>query len=214
MQMKFIFIVIFLAPLLMGGVGGGHLFAQDTIEAAIEQKLENLAEQSQNEEADYTILLEGLTIYNKRPINLNNTNKDELTEFGLIDELQIENLLAHIEKNGKLINEYELQSIDGFDLQTIERILPYIKVLDISEDPHVTVKEIFQQGNHTFILRGQQILEKQKGFSTSDSAGVYDSPNSRYVGSPEHIYARYRFTYGNNVRAGITADKDAGELFF
>jgi len=212
--MKFIFIVIFLAPLLMGGVGGGHLFAQDTIEAAIEQKLENLAEQSQNEEADYTILLEGLTIYNKRPINLNNTNKDELTEFGLIDELQIENLLAHIEKNGKLINVYELQSIDGFDLQTIERILPYIKVLDISEDPHVTFKEILQQGNHTFILRGQQVLEDQTGFSPIDSAGINDSPNSRYIGSPQHIYSRYRFTYGNNVSAGITADKDAGELFF
>lgn len=206
--------MIFLAPHLMGGVGGRHLFAQDTIEADIEQKLENLAEQSQNEEADYTILLEGLTVYNKKPINLNNTNKDELTEFGLLDEIQIENLLAHIEKNGKLINVYELQSIDGFDLQTIERILPYVKVLDISDQPHVTVKEILQQGNHTFILRGQQILEDQTGFSPIDSAGICNSPNSRYVGSPEHIYARYSFKYGSNVSAGITVDKDPGELFF
>lgn len=211
---KIIFLLlIFFSPLLRRGAGG-EAIAQDTIETSIEQKLENLAEQSQNEETDYTILLEALTVYNKRPINLNNTNTNELTELGLLDELQIENLLAHIEKNGKLISLYELQSIDGFDVRTIQKILPYIKVLDISEDPHVTLKEILQQGNHTFILRGQQILEDQTGFSPIDSAGINGSPNSRYIGSPQHIYSRYRFTYGSNVSAGITADKDPGELFF
>lgn len=189
-------------------------FTQDTIEAAIEQKLENLAETSQDEEADYTILLEALTIYNKRPINLNHTNTIELSEFGLLDEIQIENLLTHIEKNGKLISVYELQSIDGFDLHTIERILPYVKVLDISDQPHITLKEILRHGNHTFILRGQQILEDQKGFSPIDSAGICNSTNSRYIGSPQKIYSRYRFNYGSNVSLGITAEKDAGELFF
>ncbi|MEK6615442.1 MAG: hypothetical protein AABZ32_04930 [Bacteroidota bacterium] len=190
------------------------LFAQDTIETYLEQKLENLAESSQNEETDYTNLLEALNYYTKHPINLNHTNTVELAELDLLDELQIECLLRHIEKNGKLISVYELQSIDGFDLQTIEKILPYVKVLDISEDPHVSLKEILQQGDHQFILRGQQVLEDQTGFSPIDSAGICNSPNSRYIGSPQKIYSRYRFNYENNVSVGITAEKDAGELFF
>ena len=188
-------------------------FAQDTIENSIEQKLENIAETTQDEEADYSNLLEALNYYKKHPINLNHTNTPELSELGLLDEIQIENLLRHIEKNGKLISVYELQSIDGFDLQTIEKILRYVKVEDVTDQPHVRIQDVLKHGNHVFILRGQQVLEDQTGFSPIDSAGICNSPNSRYIGSPQKIYTRYRFNYGNNVSAGITAEKDAGELF-
>ena len=190
------------------------LHAQDTIENSIEQKLENIAESSQNEETDYTNLLESIDHYKKHPINLNSTNTVELSDLGLLDEIQIENLLEHIEKNGKLLSVYELQSIDGFDVQTIQKILDYIKVEDVTDQPHVSLKEMLMKGNHQFTLRGQQILEDQKGFSPIDSAGICSSPNSRYIGSPQHIYTRYRFNYGSNLSLGFTADKDPGELFF
>ena len=191
-----------------------NLFSQDTIENVIEQQLENIAETSQNEEADYTNLLEVTHHYKQHPINLNNTNTLELSESGLLDEIQIEALLDHIDKNGKLLSVYELQSINGFDLQTIEKILPYIKVEDVTDQPHVTLKDVFKKGSHTLTLRGQQIMEEQKGFSPIDSAGICSSPNSRYIGSPQKIYTRYRFNYGNNVSIGFTAEKDPGELFF
>jgi len=99
-------------------------------------------------------------------------------------------------------------------MQTIRQILPYIKVADISDQPHVTFKEILLHGNHEFISRYQQVIEQEKGFSPIDSAGIANSPNSRYIGSPQKIYERYRFTYGTTVSAGITAEKDPGELFF
>ena len=194
--------------------GAETSFAQDTLNNAIEQKLENISESSQNEETDYTNLLESLDYFKKHPINLNNTNKEELSELGLLDELQIETFLEHVEKNAKLLSVYELQSIDGFDLQTIQKILPYVKVEEVPEQANITLNDILKNGKHTVTLRGQQVLEKQKGFSKIDSAGIADSPNSRYIGSPLKLYTRYRFNYNNNVSVGFTAEKDPGELFF
>ena len=189
-------------------------FAQDTIDNSIQQKLEDLAESSQSEDADYTNLLEMLTYYRQHPINLNNTNTVELSELGLLNAIQIENLLEHIDKNGKLISLYEIQSINGFDIQTIEKIRPYIKVADVTDKPHASLKEILLHGNNEFVLRGEQVIEKEKGFAPIDSAGIIKNPNSRYIGSQQKIYSHYRFKYGNNISLGITAEKDPGELFF
>ncbi len=195
------------------------LIAQDTLpikteDAQLQQQLENIAENTENEEADYTTLTEVLIYSNENPINLNKTNKDELQSLQLLNEIQINNLLSHIEKNGKLFTIYELQGISGFDLQTIQKILPYVKVTDNFTSAHFTTKEMFKNGQHSIVLRYGRTLEDQTGFSSIDSSSLYKSINSRYIGSPDKVYARYRFTYGTNISWGITAEKDQGELFF
>ncbi|MCE9538920.1 MAG: helix-hairpin-helix domain-containing protein, partial [Bacteroidetes bacterium] len=161
-----------------------------------------------------TNLLEGLIYYKEHPINLNNTNKEELQQLTFLNDIQINYLLRHIDKNGKLITIYELQSINGFDMQTIKKILPYVRVTDNFTSAHFGIEEMFRNGQNVVQIRFAQTLEKQTGFSTIDSAALYKSPNSRYIGSPQRLYARYRFTYGTNVSWGITAEKDQGELLF
>ena len=193
--------------------------AQDTItpkvdDSEIQEQLENMAESSQNEEADYTDLLASLNYYAEHPINLNQTTREELHELKLLNDIQINNLLNHIEKNGKLITIYELQSIDGFDLQTIQKILAYVRVTDNFNSANFNLQEMFRNGQSMVMMRYGRVLEQQKGFAPIDSAGIYKSPNSRYIGSPDKLYARYRFQYGTNVSWGITAEKDQGELFF
>lgn len=183
-------------------------FSQDTTDISLEQKLENLAENSQNEEEDYTELFRTLDFYRQHPVNLNNTGTAQLNDLGLLDEIQTENLLSHIDKNGKLLSVYELQSIDGFALPLIEKLLPYITIADSASVKPRDWKDIFREGNHEIILRGQQVLEEQAGYAPADSTS---GPNARYLGGPQKIYTRYRFTSGNNVSAGITAEKDAGE---
>lgn len=187
------------------------LFSQDTIVSDLEQKIENIAENLDNEDIDYTVLVENLAYYKQHPINLNNTTKQDLEELQLLSEIQINNLLKHIEENGKLITIYELQTIDGFDIATIQKIIPFVKVDDSFSSAHYTLQEMFKYGNHQIILRTQQILEQQKGFTEPEPNS---SSNSRYLGSQQKIFARYRFTYGNNVSLGITSEKDAGEEFF
>jgi Helix-hairpin-helix motif len=195
------------------------IIAQDTIQKRtddndIQQQLENITENSLNEEDDYSNLLEGLIYYKEHPVNLNNTSKEELQQLRVLNDIQVNNLLNHIEKNGTLITIYELQTINGFDLQTINKLLPYITVANTINTTHFSLNEMFRQGQNTVIMRYGQTIEKQKGFEPIDSSALFKSPNSRYIGSPQRIYTRYRFTYGNNVSWGITAEKDQGEVFF
>jgi len=180
----------------------------------IQQQLENIAENTENEETDYTNLLDELLYFKQHPINLNATTKEELQQLQLLNDIQINNLLQHLNNNGKLITIYELQGIDDFDLQTIYKILPYIKVTDNFSSAHFSLKEMFKNGNHQVLLRYAQIIEQQTGFTEADSTSLAKSKNSRYIGSPQKFYTRYKFTYGTNVSWGFTAEKDQGELLF
>lgn len=185
----------------------------DDNDSDIQQILENVAENSGNEEADYTNVLEGMLYFKQHPINLNRTNKEELEQIIFLNDIQINNLFRHIDKNGTLITIYELQSISGWDLQTIKKVLPYVYVSDNFNSSNFSINEMFKNGQHALIMRYARVLETQKGYTDLDSAGIAKSPNSRYIGSPDRFYVRYRFTYGSNISWGITAEKDPGELF-
>lgn len=211
----------FAAALLMLSGASFPMLAQDTVrvkaedaDLQIQQQLENIAETTENEEADYTTLLDALNLYKEHPINLNNTSREELQQLQLLNDIQINNFFDHIDRNGKLITIYELQSINGFDLQTIRNILPYVRVTDHFNSSHFSVHEMFRNGQHMAMFRYGRVIEDQTGFSAVDSAKLYGSRNSRYIGSPDKLYLRYRFTYSDNVSWGVTAEKDQGELFF
>lgn len=180
----------------------------------VEQRIENLSESTEEEEADYSTLTDALLRYAEHPLNLNRATREELAELQLLDDIQIGNLLLHLEKNGPLLTIYELQTIDGFNMNTIEKILPYVTVTETFSSAHFSLKEMFANGNHEIVLRTQRVIETQKGFTAIDSLSLAENPNARYLGSPERLYARYRFTYSNVVSWGLIGDKDAGEEFF
>jgi hypothetical protein len=184
------------------------------VDDPLKQQIEDLSENIGSENADLTTLVENLTYYAEHPLNLNSVTREELQDFMLLSDLQVDNLLAHRERFGPLMNIYELQAIDGFDLVTISKILPYVKVAEMNAVGHFSFAEMKKYGKNEIIIREQFILEDQKGYSPIDSATLAESPNSRYLGSRDHLYVRYRYTYSNFISAGITADKDAGEEFF
>ncbi|HET6991952.1 MAG TPA: helix-hairpin-helix domain-containing protein, partial [Bacteroidia bacterium] len=184
------------------------------IDDPLNQQIEDLSENLQSENVDLTTLVENLKYYQDHPLNLNTATREDLEDMMLLSEIQIDNFLAHRNRFGALMSIYELQTIDGFDLVTINKILPYVRVADMSATGHFNFHEMLKNGKSEIIVREQRVLEQEKGFSPIDSAALAASPNSRYLGSPDHLYARYRFTYGNFVSAGITSDKDAGEEFF
>lgn len=184
------------------------------VDDPLQQQIEDLSENIGTEDADLTTLVENLKYYSEHPLNLNTASREELQELLLLSDIQIDNLLAHRDKFGPLMTIYELQTVDGFDLATIYKILPYVHVADMSASGHFDFHEMLKNGKSELLLRDQRILEQQKGFSPIDSAALAANPNARYLGSPDHLYARYRFTYGTYVSAGITADKDPGEEFF
>ncbi|RZM21545.1 MAG: helix-hairpin-helix domain-containing protein, partial [Pedobacter sp.] len=155
------------------------------------------------EDYDLSELTEQLHYLRRHPIDLNNTHPAELKKLVFLSALQISNFFAHLNSNGKLLDVLELQGIDGFDPETITRIIPFVRIGQRSKLADATVKGLIKKGNNDLILRYGQIMQTQKGFK--------DLPGSRYLGSREKLLLRYRYNYGDAVSISLVAEKDAGE---
>jgi hypothetical protein len=175
-----------------------------------EQFSESAEEQKPLENDD--AWMNDLSFFRDHPINLNDTRKEELEALHLLTEIQISNLFQHLQQNGKLLIIYELQTIEGFDLPTIQKLLPYICVKDPGAHSQLGSKQLLK-GDHTLLIRYAQVLEKQSGYRKTDNLSLSKSSNSRYLGNPQKWYVGYRYT-STAARFGITAEKDPGELFF
>jgi len=178
--------------------------AQTEQEVAIRDIIESVAE-NLPDDYDMTELVDVLTRYRKHPINLNNTSVEELKTLVFISPLQISNFFVYLKENGKLLDVHELQSIDGFDIKTVENLIPFVTVNTIPEFEGLKLGKLFRAGEHDIMMRFGQTLEKQKGFT--------DLPGNRYLGSPERFQTRYRYNYSSIISAALTFDKDAGEKF-
>lgn len=204
-----------LSMLLFGSV---LAFAQENLdqEQLIQRRIETIAEQlgEGDENIDYNTLLDELLTFSENPININATTPNELAQLPMLDDIAIANLLNHIDANGKLLNIYELQAVNGFTVSLIRQLEPFIKVSDNPDAATFSLKEMIKEGKHEVVFRYQQVLDKQEGYSAIDDSVLAENPNRRYLGSPQKYWARYRFTYSNKVSWGLTMEKDAGEEFF
>lgn len=141
----------------------------------------------------------------KRPINLNRTTKEQLGQLGLLTDFQIEQLLQHKLKNGDLIALQELQTIDGFEADDIQRILPFVAVKADVNEMHMSFNQYLLNAHHQGLIRTERVLNKQAGYNPTDSN------DTRYEGSPYRLYMRYRFFMQRKFSFGIVAEKDPGE---
>jgi hypothetical protein len=177
------------------------------------QQIENYSEQT-GAEIDYSDMLADLEYFLKHPVNINKAGYEELAALKILNDIQINSLLEHIEKNGKLLSVYELQSIRGFDAALITQLLPYITIGGEAERTAFNFKDLFKYGKNDVFIRYQRMLEKQNGYIKVPDSVYQLSPNSHYLGSPDKLFIKYRYNYFNKVMFGFTAEKDAGEQFF
>lgn len=209
--MRFCFVLLLLLFLTPAHAQVG----EETRKAQIlEQTIELIGESLGQEDIDLTTVFDQLSYYYDNPINLNKTSREELQELYLLSEIQITNLLMHIERNGKFLSIYELQAVPGFDLQIIRAILPFVKIADRFDAPHADWKTLMRDGQNELFLRWTRTLEPQAGFAPISDSLLALKPNSRYLGSPDRLYMRYRYRFGNKISFGITGEKDPGEEFF
>ena len=208
-QIKYLFIVILIFICK-------PIFSQENVidkDKIIENFIERI-NMSTDQEYDYTILVEDLNYFWENPLNLNTASKEDLEKLRLLSDYQIQSIQSYIKEYGKINTIYELQLINGFTPDIIENILPFVTVLPDEAQLSYSPKKALLYGKHEVFLRGQQIIEKQKGYTSISDSALAKSPNSRYLGSPQKLYAKYQYNYKNKVSWGITASKDAGEEFF
>ncbi|MEI9944457.1 MAG: helix-hairpin-helix domain-containing protein [Chitinophagaceae bacterium] len=178
--------------------------AQD-IPPETEQQLENLTDLDQGETEDDSYLLQ-LAQFKKNPINLNTADANDLKEIRILTDLQIQNFISYRRLFGKIISVYELQAVPTWDVETVRKLLPFITIADILSFKEDWGKRL-KGGDHSLLLRTSQVLEKAKGFDNS-------TPGTKYLGSPQRLFFRYRYSYKNLFQYGLVGDKDAGEQFF
>ncbi|MAO32680.1 MAG: hypothetical protein CL824_04155 [Crocinitomicaceae bacterium] len=188
------------------------LFSQDKTEI-IQQRIEFISEQLQTEDIDLTNITLQLNYYFSHPLNLNSASLEELEELTLLSAVQINDLLLHRKRFGKLISKYELQSLKYWDLQTIELLAPFIYVDDKLDNIHISFKEALKQGKFEWFLRYQPTLEDKAGYADVPDS-IMETSNNFYHGNSDRYYSRFRYTYKTNISIGVTAEKDPGEQFF
>ncbi len=176
---------------------------QENIIAALEQYAELMAEEGVEKQGGSLMLqLENLK---KHPINLNRANADDLKELPELSDLQIESFLSYRRLFGDLLNIYELQAIPTWNINTIQKLLPFITVV---RNTSLANSERWNNGSHAILIRSSRILEKSLGYtSQSDSS-------TRFMGTADRLMIRYSYNYRNLLQWGISGDKDAGERLF
>ena len=183
-------------------------FGQEQANEHDEQQIRDLIEDiapDLPEDYDLSELFESLSFLRSHPINLNKAQAEDLKALVFLSPLQISSLVEHIRANGKLIDLLELQSIESFDVLTIERMLPFVKI-SLADTQENGYKDLGRSSEQQLLLRFGRVLEQQRGFT--------DLPGSRYMGSPERLLGKYKYNYKDQLSASLVFEKDAGEYLF
>ncbi|MEZ5103784.1 MAG: helix-hairpin-helix domain-containing protein [Draconibacterium sp.] len=179
-----------------------HTDPKKIIEAIVESQLENL-----DEETDVGLVVEDLENLAENPININATSKTELSRLYILNEIQINKLLDYVKEFGPVYSIYELNSIDGFTPDLLNKISLFIQFGPPENETEKFSKSL-KNGRHQLLLRALETTQKAKGYLQRDDG------TKPYEGNPFRLYTRYQFEAREKFSAGITAEKDPGESFF
>ncbi|NOR87978.1 MAG: hypothetical protein GQ527_10245, partial [Bacteroidales bacterium] len=183
--------------------------AQDPV---ITNLIEDLTAKSE-QEYDYSDLLDEFMELRKEPININSKETKKLISLFLLDELMYENLQQYIDSNGQLFSPQELLLVEGFGLKTLQNLLPFIKAEPIYQSSPIQAAKVLKYGRHQVFLRYQRTLQTAEGYADRNDSVWNAKPNSKYLGNADKYYLKYLFKYSNKLKAGLVAEKDAGEIF-
>ncbi len=174
----------------------------------VEQQIENITEADESETEDDSYA-QALQHYIRNKLNLNIATQVELKEFPFLSPIHTGNFLNHRRLFGRLLSIYELQAVPGWDVDVIQKFLPFVTVgtaLPLKDDFRIR----FNEGEQTILSRATYVFEKSEGFKRKEDT----TATSFYPGSRERLLVRYKYQYRNLLQYGFTAEKDAGEQWF
>ncbi|WP_164112767.1 MULTISPECIES: ComEA family DNA-binding protein [Sphingobacterium] len=187
-------------------VGPSLSFAQE--EERIDELLLEQIQEELGEDVDVSEISEKLHHYLKNPLDLNTVSESELGDIFFLSPQQIQNLIDHRNSAGPFLSILELQAVKGFDIQLIERIIPFVRVAPVSSLRGLSFKTIMDKDESMLMVRYGRNLESTAGYQNNEEY------RSRYLGDPNKYALRYRWRYNNQIRVAVNMEKDAGEPFF
>ncbi len=176
-----------------------------------EEMLDRIADQLLNTadgNVSYEELYETLTHLLANPLDLNTVSREQLRAAMLLTEQEINSLLEHRKRHGRILDVVELQAVPDWSVESVRRVIPFVMV----RDPNAAVDKslllrILKEENQYAVLRYERTLERSSAYrADADSS-------HRFAGNPDRYYFRYRILRQNDFSIGITAEKDPGEAF-
>ena len=166
----------------------------------VEDVLEDIFNQLEEEEWNlpYEDIEEELLEIAANPINLNQTNADELSRLLFLNDEQIDAILLYQYEHG-FRDVYELQLIDCLKDYEIRNLLPFVRVDSLG------VQEFRSSGGKKMYFREVFHYAKHEVTLRLDARNIED-----YEGDPMYGKLRYRLNYQNRVQAGLTLGRGAG----
>jgi len=157
-----------------------------------EDLLESLGE-NMSDDSDIQEILDDLESFRLNPLKINLASKEDLMRLHLLSEVQINNLIAYREKTGMIYSLFELDAVDGFTPDILQKLEPFISfdVTKVQSGKKRSSTDLLARTNRTFPLADQ----------------------SKYEGSPERFYLRMKHVSAR-MEYGLVAEKDPGEAFF
>ncbi|WP_235298379.1 ComEA family DNA-binding protein [Portibacter marinus] len=183
--------------LISKGIAAQSLEAQEWIESI-------LANQDEDGDLDLNTILEQINEYLDRPADLNDITREQLSALFFLSDLEINAILKHREDHGDFVSVLELQSVEGLSIDKVRLLSSLVKV-GAQSDREFNQGLLRDQKSELY-LKWRRVLETQRGYT--------DEPLNPYLGDPNKLYVRYKYTAGRKVQLGLTAEKDAGEEFF
>ena len=188
-----------------------YAFSSDDTPESVMQIIADIFEQhteETGEEIDYDFFMEELLYLSQHPVNLNNTNRQELEKMLFLSDIQVENILYYLYRYKKMFSIYELQLVEGLDMTDIRRMLHFVYVAEKEDEKHGwSWEDVRKFHRNELITRFDLIPEKRAGY-IADENGI-----TPYWGSPLYHHLKYRFKYRDRLFVNFTAEKDAGELW-
>ncbi|MBK8506584.1 MAG: helix-hairpin-helix domain-containing protein [Saprospiraceae bacterium] len=175
------------------------------IQDQVESYLDNLDSEA---DFDFNDITEHLQQFLRNPLSLNRADQKDLETLNLLSDLQIADLLDYRHKLGNLKSIYELQSIPSFDAQSIERLLPFVTIVENQILPNRSFAKMLLRGSNELYLRSSKVLETQKGYESINSS------QAPYLGNQNQYYVRFKHQFEQKLSYGFTLEKDPGEPFF
>jgi len=185
----------------------------DKANQVIESLIEEIAANS-DEEIDFSEIYDDLFYFLENPLNLNEANVAKLNSLHFLNDLQINSIINYRNNFGDFKTIYELQLLDGFDMEVIKKCLPFMTVSAIKSDDELDLKRVFKYGKNQFFLRTDFTAQPMSGYNIPDSVLEENPDKTRYLGDPLKYLVKYKFQYRDRVQFGFTAEKDPGEQFF
>lgn len=147
---------------------------------------------------DYEELENRLHIAYENPIDWNKADKKDFDELMFVPADVVEELLYYIYKNEGAHSVNELILVPKVDYK-LRELLPYVLTVK-DEDENCKWGDAFKYASHYVVARTDFEAELRRGYETG-----------KYQGLPFKQIVKYRAEAGDNFKAGVTMETDAGE---